>query len=83
MARKKIISLAMATLMTVSSLGDVSPVFYESIIANAKTEEQNAEETEQEVVAEAEQVNADYPLCEKSQDGVILHAFCWSFNTIK
>lgn len=25
----------------------------------------------------------DYGLCEHVQDGVILHAFCWSFNTIK
>ena len=66
MARKKIISLAMAALMTVSSLWDASPAFYESVVANAVTKEQDTEQTEQEVVAEAEQVNADYPLCEKS-----------------
>ena len=26
---------------------------------------------------------ADYGLCDNTKDGAILHAFCWSFNTIK
>ena len=26
---------------------------------------------------------ADYGLCDNIKDGAILHAFCWSFNTIK
>ena len=55
MARKKIISLAMAALMTVGSLWDASPAFYESIVAKAgvKAEEQ----TEEEVVAEATDIS--------------------------
>ena len=33
--------------------------------------------------ASAENTTADYGLAERTSDGVILHAFDWSFNTIK
>ena len=75
MARKKILSLALAAMMTASSVWGCSPTLYDSVLVNAKVTE---------VAMEAEQVAAeDYGLCDTTKEGAILHAFCWSFNTIK
>ena len=80
MARKKIISLAMAALLSVSSLWDASPAFYEGIVAKAKEDSQ----TEKEVVADAKTVDASsYGLCDNIQDGTILHCFDWKYSQIK
>ena len=50
-------------------------------------QEVQAEETESEYVGETVDASASnaekYGLAENTKDGVILHAFCWSFNTIK
>ena len=82
MARKKIISHAMAALLSVSSLWDVSPTFYGSIVASAKADSQA--ETEEEVVVDAEEVDASsYGLCDNIQDGTILHCFDWKYSQIK
>lgn len=81
MARKKLISSTLAALLTINSLWNPSPVFCESIVADVKIESQT-EETE--VVSDAEQVaSGDYGLCDNAKDGAILHAWCWSFNSIK
>ena len=75
MARKKILSLSLAAMMTASSVWGCSPTLYDSVLVNAKVTE---------VAMEAEQVAAeDYGLCDTTKEGAILHAFCWSFNTIK
>lgn len=43
-----------------------------------------ATEDIEKVTEEAEQVSTNsYGLCDNTKDGAILHAFCWSFNTIK
>lgn len=34
-------------------------------------------------VTDTDSENRNYGLCDNIADGVILHAFCWSFNTIK
>ena len=84
MARKKILSLALATLMTVSTLFETSASYINVIQAKANEESKIQEEEVQEVVLDAEQVDAsDYGLCETTKEGSILHAFCWSFNSIK
>ena len=85
MARKKILSLALTAMLSVSSVWEASPAFYEGMIAKAVAETKtDNKDGETELISEAENVNAEaYPLCENSKDGVILHAFCWSFNTIK
>ena len=84
MVRNKIISITMAVLLSVNSFWDASPVFYESMIADAKTASQTEETKETEVVSDAGQVTSnDYGLPDNSKDGAILHAWCWSFNTIK
>lgn len=81
MVRNKIISITMAALLSINSLWNPSPVFYDSIVADVKAEAQTGEN---EVVSDAEQVDAgDYGLCDNAKDGAILHAWCWSFNTIK
>ena len=85
MARKKILSLALVAMLLLSSVWEVSPAFYEGIKANASTATKTKKDVgETEVISKEKSVNAEqYPLCENSKDGVILHAFCWSFNTIK
>ena len=86
MARKKILSVALATVLAVSTVFGSSPKFYQSLTVNAQTTSENSvkDTEEQEVVSDAEQVNAgNYGLCDKTKDGAILHAWCWSFNTIK
>ena len=85
MVRNKMISLGMVALLSVNCLWDFSPVFYNSMVADAKTRTQIEEEMEEvEVISKADQVDAlNYGLCEKTKDGSMLHAFCWSFNTIK
>ena len=81
MARKKLISISMAALLSINSLWNPSPVFNDSIVADVKTESQTGET---EVVSDAEQVaSGDYGLCDNAKDGAILHAWCWSFNSIK
>ena len=85
MARKKILSVALAAVLSVSTVFGSSPQLYQMTSVNAKENSNSKQDTEEtEVVVDAEQVNAsDYGLCDNSKDGVILHAFCWSFNTIK
>lgn len=86
MARKKILSVALATVLAVSTVFGSSPKFYQSLTVNAQTTSENSvkDTEEQEVVSDAEQVDASgYGLCDYTKDGAILHAFCWSFNTIK
>ena len=81
MFKNRIISLAMTTLLSVNSFQDASPIFYGSIVADVNAE---TETHEIEVVSNSNQVNAgDYGLADKPKDGAILHAWCWSFNTIK
>ena len=82
MARKKILSVALATALTVTTVWNDSPSLYQSVLA--KAQEENTSDAEEEVVVDAEEVNAaNYGLCDNTKDGAILHAFCWSFNTIK
>jgi len=86
MARKKILSVALAAVLTVSTVFGSSPELYQSLSASAQTNSvdtaKNTEESE--VVSDAQQVDASgYGLCDNTKDGAILHAFCWSFNTIK
>lgn len=86
MARKKILSVALATVLSISTVFGSSPQLYQTVSVCAKeTSEASAKDTgETEVVSDAEQVNAgNYGLCDKTKDGAILHAWCWSFNTIK
>ena len=86
MARKKILSVALATVLSVTTVFGSSPKLYQTVSVSAKeTSEALAKDTgETEVVSDAEQVNAgNYGLCDKTKDGAILHAWCWSFNTIK
>ena len=79
MARKKIISWALVAMMATSSLWSDNPYLMKDLVAA-----QNANSTEEDVTVDEQQVNAaDYGLCDNVKDGAILHAFCWSFNTIK
>ena len=85
MARKKVLSVALAAMLSTSTVFGSLPQFSQIVSVNAKkttSEDQDVEETE--VVTDAEQVDASsYGLCDNTKDGAILHAFCWSFNTIK
>ena len=83
MARKKVISAALAAMLLVSSVCDGTTVAHESMQTKAQTTTQTEEKTK--VVAEADEVNAtnEYGLCDNTKQGAILHAWCWSFNTIK
>ena len=86
MARKKILSVALATVLSVTTVFGSSPQLYQTVSVSAKeTSDDSVKDTgETEVVSDAEQVNAgNYGLCDKTKDGAILHAWCWSFNTIK
>lgn len=77
----KLISFAMAAFLSINATWDPSMALYESIKAEAKTE---SKIREKEVVYDADQVaSGDYGLCDQAKDGAILHAWCWSFNTIK
>ena len=79
MARKKILSWALVAMMATSSLWSDNPYLMNDLIAA-----QNSNSTQKEVTVDEQQVNAtDYGLCDRTKDGAILHAFCWSFNTIK
>ncbi|MCR4804004.1 MAG: hypothetical protein K5895_13585 [Lachnospiraceae bacterium] len=79
MARKKILSWALVAMMATSSLWSDNPYLMKDLVAA-----QNANSTEEDVTVDEQQVNAaDYGLCDNVKDGAILHAFCWSFNTIK
>ena len=82
MARKKVLSVALAAMLATNTIWSAAPVSYDvTALAKAQETETENQESESEVTVEANQVNAS--LCENSKDGVILHAFCWSFNTIK
>lgn len=86
MARKKILSIALASVLTVSTVFGSSPDLQQLLSASAQSTSvdtvKNTEESE--IVSDAQQVDAsDYGLCDNTKDGAILHAFCWSFNTIK
>ena len=85
MARKKVISVALAAMMTFSSVWGSSAELYGSVLVKAQNTTQTKNENiEMEVVSDASTVNASsYGLCDNTKDGAILHAFCWSFNTIK
>lgn len=75
MNTKKIISLALVTAMVggVAALSGCSKQTTETT-SNTGTTSQASDTTT---------VTVDYNLTENIQDGVILHAWCWSFNTIK
>ncbi|MBD5090087.1 MAG: hypothetical protein HDT30_14995 [Clostridiales bacterium] len=86
MAKRKILSCALATLLGLSTVFGSMPVApsYLTDEAVAAVKEITTANKEQEVVVEDTQVNAgNYGLTEYTKDGAILHAFCWSFNTIK
>ncbi|MBQ3782741.1 MAG: InlB B-repeat-containing protein [Lachnospiraceae bacterium] len=77
----KLISIAMAAFLSINSSGNTSLVLNDSIKSEMKTES-TTKETD--VVFHAKQVaSSDYGLCNQAKDGAILHAWCWSFNTIK
>lgn len=81
MERNKLISIVMAAFLSINTLWNPSVVFFDSIKAEAKIENKIGET---EVVLDANQIDAgDYGLCDNAKDGAILHAWCWSFNTIK
>ena len=84
MARKKIISLALAALLTASTTWQ-NPSTYQSVIkAGTSKAIEKTEEDVREVVSEAEEVDAgDYGLCDDIQDGTILHCFDWKYSDIK
>ena len=78
MVRKKLLSVALASVLAVSTCWSGSPDLYQSIFAKAQTEET------EEVVEDASQVDASsYGLRDNIQDGVILHCFDWKYNDIK
>ena len=86
MAKRKILSCALATLLGLSTVFGNIPIApsYLTEEAVAAIKETTTVSNEQEVVAEGTQVDSgNYGLCEYTKDGAILHAFCWSFNTIK
>ena len=84
MKLKRVLSAVLAfttlTLGTFSTIGSANAVEIETKdmpTPSAATAESRA--TDAYVAAKA----AENGLCEKVEDGVILHAWCWSFNTIK
>ena len=85
MARKKLLSVALTIVLSAGTVFGNAPQLAQTVSANAKETATVTEDTdEKEVVEDAEQVDASsYGLCDKTKDGAILHAFCWSFNTIK
>ena len=86
MAKRKILSCALATLLGLSTVFGSMPIApsYLADEAVAAVKEITTTNKEQEVIVEDTQVNAgNYGLTEYTKDGAILHAFCWSFNTIK
>ena len=68
-----VLAASMLLLGSFSTLGNVSAYSVETKDTPAVSGAAAAEESG----------NTDYGLCDKIEDGVILHAWCWSFNTIK
>ena len=86
MAKRKILSCALAALIGLSSVfGGVSIApSYINEEAIAAVKETAGASDEQEVIAEDSQVDANnYGLCDNIQDGVILHCFDWKYSDIK
>ena len=83
----KFFRYTVATALAISMIGGDIAVSLGTVYAAEPAQVQEAEvDTETEYESKEEQIasNAEkYGLAEKTQDGVILHAFCWSFNTIK
>lgn len=86
MAKRKILSCALVTLLGLSTVFGNIPVApsYLTDEAVAAIKETATDKKEQQIDVEDKQVDAgNYGLCDNSKDGAILHAFCWSFNSIK
>lgn len=80
MVRKKVISVALAALLTTGTVFGEHPGLYQSMLAKAKTT--TASETK--VTMDEKQVDADeYGLADNIQDGTILHCFDWKYTDIK
>ena len=79
--RKRFGAAALVFMMSISSTLGTSASMLDSVFVKAKTA---SEKEEQEVVSEAEEVNANsYGLCDNIQDGTILHCFDWKYSQIK
>lgn len=77
MARRKILSVAMATLMTLSTTMGQSNLYGIVPVAHASGQSK-------EVTVDATQVSGeDYGLRDDIQEGVILHCFDWKYSDIK
>ena len=68
--------MALALSMLLGDIGSSLGIAYAKEATGTQVEEEYTE-------AEVNASNAEkYGLAENTKDGVILHAFCWSFNTI-
>ena len=78
MVRKKVLSIALAAMMTTGTILGDNSALYQSIFVKAKTT------TDTEVTVDEKQVDAnEYGLVDNIQDGTILHCFDWKYNDIK
>lgn len=79
MARKKILSVALATLLTMSTVCGRSNLYGLVPVAKAQAAEDSVE-----TVVDATEVDSnEYGLADEIQDGVILHCFDWKYSDIK
>ena len=79
MARKKILSVALATLLTMSTVCGQSNLYGLVPVAKAQAAEDSVE-----TVVDATEVDSnEYGLADEIQDGVILHCFDWKYSDIK
>ena len=70
MVRKKVLSIALAAMMTTGTILGDNSALYQSIFVKAKTT------TDTEVTVDEKQVDAnEYGLVDNIQDGTILHCF--------
>ena len=82
---KVVISTLVAVNVIASFGGNVSAATNDSVVSSSegRSEGSLGINADSDKVSESKDSAEDYGLTEKTKDGVILHAWCWSFNTIK
>ena len=83
MLSKKITTLVTAVAFSLSMFSSVANANDELKIQNEINETYESSILPEENKEVSLVKSSNYGLCDKIKDGVILHAFCWSFNTIK
>ena len=84
MVRKKVISIALAALLTTGTVFGDHPALYQSMLSKAKTTTETKVEKDTKVTVDEKQVDAnEYGLADNIQDGTILHCFDWKYTDIQ